>query len=57
MGEPRDRTTPAFQRSAIGNNIGPVETRRLYREFVTAMVVETLRLFCGLSDKGALCTA
>lgn len=29
---------------------------RPYREIVTAMVVETLRLFCGLRDKDACVT-
>jgi hypothetical protein len=27
--------------------------KRLYREFVTAMVVETLQLLCGLTNKEA----
>jgi len=51
MGEPRDRTTPSFQRTAIRNKSGPLKADRPYREIVTAMVVETLQLFCGLSDK------
>ena len=31
----------------------PLRSKRLYREFVTAMVVETLRFFCGLTYKDA----
>ena len=34
----------------------PLKADRPYREIVTAMVVETLQLFCGLSDKDAWLT-
>lgn len=40
-----------FNDPRSGTTSGPLKARRLYREFVTAMVVETLRLFCGLSNK------
>jgi hypothetical protein len=34
----------------------PLRSKRLYREFVTAMVVETLQFFCGLTHKDTFMT-